>query len=339
MDEANIELAKEVFDRYRKCTTKLEYNNVLKEISSKYNKTTAFLRQIKSDYYKYCASNKEKIEHDAVKEKMNKYLKYKDVIDSLCKMNEIERISYIIENDISRSDFNQFFTVYSKKIEINPEVLELKDWINDYFDNRYKNSIVARKKTVYEQSKKCFEHLISNGYYYYKDYANDFYKMYCHDKYSFIQLFQSYTEFLKGNDISLYKYYTEKMEQNRLLMFQKQKSKIDYFINNINELDIVDYYVIFNMNIRAFLRLNKNFISKEEKILYSLFFKKYLEVDSDIISDEQVLNSNYFYFNTEPTLEDKKTVLEYMKNNNVPNVYFSVALKKYLSGNLRFKKR
>jgi hypothetical protein len=127
------------------------------------------------------------------------------------------------------------------------------------------------------------------------------------------------------------------MEKNRMLRYDSIKSEIENFIGNISNYDIVDFYIAFKMSLKEFYVLSKDFLSDSNRHLFNRHLGSYLELEKVEYSDEHVLESNYSFNGVVPSQDDKERVMEFMKQNNIPNNYFSKVLDKYVNGKLSIK--
>ena len=259
MEESIIGIAKEVFEAFIMSETRDDFNKKLKELSLKYHKTSTFLRQIKDDYYLDVASKEEQNLYVNTKLRITEGdKKYKIVIDKLLSMTEEERIQFIKDEKLHRKDVNVLFNNYFKKKK-NEDVYKLKEWMDNYFDSKTEIQFNDTKMKAYTY----LEELVGNGYYYVGDYVSDFYLKHDSDKVSFKENMKYIMDFVKYNYPEMYEHYINKMEINRKIRFNTLKPNIDDFIGNMDNLDIVDYYIMFGIPINDFLRLCKGLIDKE----------------------------------------------------------------------------
>ena len=63
------ELMKQAFDIFVNSNSEEDYFRLLKELSSKYHKTTSYLRSLRDDYYAYYSNDEEQAQYIFIKER------------------------------------------------------------------------------------------------------------------------------------------------------------------------------------------------------------------------------------------------------------------------------
>lgn len=331
VDKNFDKISKEIFDAY------IFYDGddrVLEEFSKKYDRRPLFLKQLMEDYLEYATPEEKEAYKDVRAKKKKNDCKYKREIDKLLSMTEEERVKYLTTGNVLKGNMTTWFKNYLKRFP-SEEVVNLKNWVDDFYkkkSEKEKNDWFSKVQSIVDT---YLVELVNNGYYTFDDYVNDFYMKYSIDKFSFNEKLKRTFEYLRLHVSDVYEYYKERMVLNQKMKYDSLKDLIDDYSKNISNLDVIDYYVIFHMPIRAFLKLCEK---SEYRHLFNKYLSGYVEYEkNDVRSDEDVLNCRYDFSGVVPSDDDKLKALSFMKSNGIPNVYFDKVLKKYVNGLLSIK--
>ena len=217
-----------------------------------------------------------------------------------------------------------------KKMEMNKEkeILEAKKYITLFVENSHQTKVEF-----------CLENNLS------------------------LKKFELYVSVIKANDLSLYKLYLDKIHsiiaQKYTLLLKNLEMITDLIKNGVKEaecirpFDLLDYYQITHLSRAEFLNIlknKKNNLPTTDVNLVLKFLRKYensrILNKNDLISriKEKDIIGIEFDSNNNPiantgrlvTKEEKVSVVNYLKENNIPlyDYCYDIALKRYINGTL-----
>lgn len=161
--------------------------------------------------------------------------------------------------------------------------------------------------------------------------------------------FKKYTEIVKKYNPELYKKFAtivKRQQAQRYMIITNMLNRIaDSIINGVEidsetkrPFDIIDYYLITNMNFEKLLHLAKKELKDEKLRLVKKFIRKYNHsvqiTKTEILEERNIIMLNNKQY--EVTQDDKTKVFEYLERNHIPLLgsTYNAALKRHLNNNL-----
>jgi hypothetical protein len=275
----------------------------------------------------------------------NRVPKYVKFCEELFKIKPDRRIDYVDSTGESYGDV----LVYLKKYK---DCHRTYSHLVDDFYDKYSLLMEERKEKEnderirknYKEACKFFDkEIIANGHYSVADYVD----YVADDKKDYLR---SYASTRKRRIIErnpeVWECYLRKMEVNRRDAYVMLKDNIDDFIvkmvngfRNNKPVDVIDYYMILgNVSFKKFKEICDGHLTQSIISLFNIFTTPYLNMESGVeVKDYFKIN----YINSETgriaSEEEKICIYEFLRNNNIPEVYFSIAVNKYLNGDLDIK--
>lgn len=355
LTDEQYKLGKMIFYEYINLCDRGKYIKFIAELSLELGINRDDLRKFKDIYYKKYASFEEKKIHDNVSKLLEK-IKFKKMYDSFV----------ILENCVTMSDSDAFKeleklgkkSVIKSKIKCfvkrHPEykntLEELYERYENYLKKMFDDAIIERHKEKINRAKQCYLDLVRHGfwegkecwlYLAYKDqerYPNiPFQELVRKSR----QTLAMYRNVLSENN--MFESFSDMLELNRISYFKENEKKINEFIDiirgiNCNDVsfDIIDYYVMLGIPVEKLKLLCKDQIHNSESGLINAFFGRFTSFDQNninsFISAEHIRKTSYTISNVEITDEIKEEVISLFEEYNIPYMYFSIGLRRYLSG-------
>ena len=326
-----------VFCYYVDSVDRVDYNKKIKYLSDKTHLQVSYLCSLKDFYFERYATSDEKTAYK-LKMQSESVPNYVIFCDKLFSLKPSERINFIISSKISLSDLKSYFGSYKKNNINESESLDLLIKEYEEYLNYSKNRIKEEKKIIsFNEACAFYQNIIDLGFYSIKSYAE-----YCgKNKEKILYNHKKYRNSIKCVDISVYDRYLELLEVNRKKTFLFIKDKVDKFNSDLKncflsgkKYDIIDYYLSVGIPLASFREVCKNFISSGEMANFSNFSSSYIELENSEFDSSAIFSSVNFVNGREITDDEKSMVYSFLKENDIPLVYFNCALIKYANGEL-----
>lgn len=248
-----------------------------------------------------------------------------------------KRCEYLLSLNLRLCKISEYFTRYKKAH--GKYCSEIDDFYNKYvhfynevneFNKRQKNENKVKEACAY------YDSLIDFGYYSINNY------IFC-ARLSGEQINKERAKASKYRSIilsvdkgNLWNTYLEKMELNRLKQFSYFKDTIDSFYKNLcnKSVDIIDFYLQFDMPIDRFKELIKGYVSNSEISNFNLFFYPYGQILSTVCSEEMILNNNEIFGDFVFNRDQKQILIGFMRENHIPFQLYRLVFEKYINGSL-----
>ncbi len=326
------ELSCLVFSSYMNSNSLKEYSSVIKQLSNKYNLTCSYLRSFREVYLNNYASDDEKKSFFVKRRMMNFKPRYLDFCDRLFDLPIESRFDYLESNNVSFADLKLFFSRYKKhggkySSDVDAFLIDYKQFI----DSKALNLKFKRFSLACDY----YDNLIKLGFYGIAPYVRFICSPgdYNSELYRAIKL----KDCIVKSDEELWYYYAGMMEDNRRKSFIIMKDRIDelnFRLVTDDCFDIIDYYMLIGMSFDEYRSLCRGFISVKQMAVFNIFVDKFSSFCKDIDCERITLGSNYEIDGRVITDDEKLLVFEFLHRNDIPLVYFYVALKKFVSGGL-----
>ena len=345
-DEAERVLSKNIYDMYMSSENVPEYNKKVKEISDKEHKIESYLKSMVKVYVERYATDEEVGKYERKRQTMsNRVPKYVKFCEDLFKIEPDKRIDYVDSTGESYGDV----LVYLKKYkECHRTYSHLVDEFYDKYsllmeDRRQKENDERIRKNFKDACNFFDDEVISKGFYSVADYAD-----YVNDKNK--KRVRSYAEgrrkIIIARNPDVWECYLRKMEVNRTYAYVMLKNNFDSFVNqmvdgfrNGRPVDVIDYYMtVGNVSFKKFKDICEGHLSKSVISLFNIFITPYLNMENGV-EVKDYFRINYTNLETGKTAseEEKICIYEFLRNNDIPEVYFPIAVNKYLNGDLDIK--
>ena len=330
-------ISRMVFYAYLDTDNIIEFNKKITELSNETKLDEGYLKRLRCAYYDTFASDVERHKHDDKKAYYSgKTPEYILVCDEVFEVPENERVKYMYSMGIKSNSVKEYLAKYKKNGKY-------KNLVDDFYD-QYMSFIKSINKSVAEdRNDDCFyeacsfyESLIDLGFYNIQDYiqyviddSKDFRKVEAKCI--------SYRKNINKFNPELMDQYVIDMEKNREKTYYFMKERIDYFMKRVrntstglDNVDIIDYYMNIGIPLHNFKKLCKNF---ENIAVFNSIFEPYYKMEQGVLDNPKIA-CNYVFNGRVASFEDKMNVLNFLYQNNIPYVYFNIALKKYFDGGL-----
>lgn len=345
-DEGERILSKNMYDMYMSSENINEYNTKVRELSNKEHKIGSYLKSMVSVYIDRYATDEEVGKYERKRQTMtNRIPKYVKFCEDLFKIEPDKRIDYV---DSTGERYGKVMEYLNKYRNCHRVYSHLVDEFYDKYsllmeDRRQKENDERIRKNFKDACNFFDDEVISKGFYSVADYAD-----YVNDKNK--KRVRSYAEgrrkIIIARNPDVWKCYLRKMEVNRRDVYVMLKDKIDDFVGqmvngfyNNKPVDIIDYYMtVGNVSFKKFKEICDGHLSQSVISLFNIFTTPYLNMENNF-DVEDYFKINYINSETGKSASDdeKICIYEFLRNNNIPEVYFPIAVNKYLKGNLDIK--
>ena len=333
--ERERELSHLVFSFYMDSVTRADYNKKIRYFSDVTHLDVSYLCSLKDVYLeKYASDDERKSYHSRMKNVPN----YIIFCEQLFSLKSSERINFIASSKLSLSDLKKYFNSYKKYNLDNCEKVDvLIKQYEDYLSYSKIKSKEEKKRINYNEACAFYQNIIDLGFYSVRSYA-----LYCEkDKNKVLNDHRKYRNYIKAIDESVYDNYVELMEVNRKKTFFFIKDKVDKFnselkqcISSGKKYDIIDYYLSVGISLSSFKEICKDLITSSEMGIFNKFSSNYIELENSDFDESTVFSSVNFINGREITDVEKSMVYSFLKENDIPIVYFNHTLYKYANGEL-----
>ena len=339
-------LSKNIFEMYMSSKDLNEYNHKVKEISNKEHKILSFLKSMIEVYVDRYATNDEVAEYYRKRQTMvvriPKYVKF---CEELFKVDPDKRIDYVDSTGETYSKVMEYLNSYKNCYR------EYSYLVDEFYDRYSLLMEERRQKEADEKYKKDFsdackffdEEIINKGYYSIPNYLDLFDDSMRRTKSSSVS---TKKKKIVNRDPNVWKSYLRKMEVNRTNSYLMLKDRIDTFMYkmvygqlNNEPVDVIDYYMIVGIPFKKFKEICDGHLTDSSLSLFNIFIGPYINIDEKYFNSDSYSKISYINCETGESVsdEEKLCVVEFLRNNNIPEVYFPIALNKYMKGNLDIK--
>lgn len=324
-----------IFCYYVDSKDRHEYSSKVISLSDKLHLEKSYLFSLRDIYLEKYASADDKKEFYSKKKSVPKYVSF---CEKLFSLKPDKRINYIVSYNISLSNLKEFFKSYKMLNYNNVDKVDMMlDEYTEYLKYSKTSSALEKKTINYNEACAFYQNIIDLGFYSIKSYAE-----YCgKDKEKILYNHKKYRNSIKCVDISVYDRYLELLEANRKKTFLFIKDKVDKFNSDLKncflsgkKYDIIDYYLSVGVPLSSFREVCKDFISSSEMANFSNFSSSYIELETSGFYSSTIFSSVNFVNGREITDDEKSMVYSFLKENDIPLVYFNCALIKYANGEL-----
>lgn len=345
-------LSKIVFDLYMSSNDINMYNEKIRaliidltENKNKMHKTFNYLKQLLEEYVRKYATDNEKTNY-CLKRKTMKTLipSYVKFCDDLFNVSAHKRCEYLVSKNISVNNVKNNFEKYKKRGGIHYNLLD--DFYKEYslYMTKYNYKLKSRKSRVdYRTACEFFDKIVELGFYNisdYIDYLDPSKREICYNKAIYTK------KIIINHNPEKWESYKCKMERNKVNTYIMMKDKIDEFMEqmingyyNNTPLDVIDYYMIVGIPFKKFKEICFDHFTNSQMALFNIFSSSYANIDEKNYDYNNLTKINYKNNKTEKyiTEEEKIYIINFLREYNIPPVYFPLALNKYLKGNLDIK--
>lgn len=345
-DNKERALSKEIFDMYMSSNSIGEFNKTLCKKSNAINKTLTYLKELRKVYVEKYATVEEIEEYNLKKSSMRSSVpNFVKFCDDLFNVSPEERCQYLSLKGISLSSVKDSFDKYKAR---GGEYVGLLDGLLEEY-----SSFVAEAKCMKENArveahyrKSCafFDKLVAEGFYSISDYLDYVDSINPGHRQSNSTLYNLWRRIIIDYDADKWREYHYKMKLNKINSLVLMKERIAGFIGMLvtkyrdgASVDIIDYYLTVGIPFKKFKEIGSDYLSDASKALFNKFISSYVEIDGNYYGFDSLCKTNYDNSEIDITEEEKICIVEFLRENNIPDVYFPVALNKYLNGNLDIK--
>lgn len=254
-----------------------------------------------------------------------------DQIFDFLKQNKINVIQSKIEKRIKEVSDEQ------QKIVLE----ELLHKIQSIYDSTMSEKRQSEAQKRYKQSIQLFDTMVNKGYFSYTDFKKNMNEYFCCDASEIERLVTNCRVLLRDKYPEKMKEYNNKIQKNRIRFYILHQKQFDDMLSGIKygQYDIVDFYINFKLSPDVFIRLytklhESRIITTEQKTLLNKFFEKYFERKYDGQYSRE--HGKLIECNGTISKEDKEKVEWFMECYLIPQQYFKLCYKKYMSGELDY---
>ncbi len=345
-NEAERILSKNMYDMYMSSESVPEYNKRVKEISDKEHKIESYLKSMVKVYVERYATDEEVGKYQRKRQTMfNRVPKYVKFCEELFKVDPDERIDYVDSTGESYGKVMEYLNKYRNCHRVYSHLVdEFYDKYSILMEERREKENDERIRKNYKEACKFFdEEIIAKGHYSISDYVD-----YVDEENKRCMRSYASTRKKKINDRNpdAWECYLCKMEVNRRDTYVMLKDNIDSFVGkmvdgfyNNKPSDIIDYYMtVGNISFRKFKEICKGHLSTSVISLFNIFIEPYMNMENNVeIEDYFKINYTNSETGKSASDEEKICIFEFLRNNNIPEVYFPIAVNKFLKGDLDIK--
>lgn len=344
MEEKN--LSKEIFDLYMNSNNRSEYCSKIKNKSDECGKTCTYLKGLREVYVEKYATEEEKVVYSLKKSSMKPVIpSFVKFCDDLFSVPKNKRCEYLRLKGVTPLNVRKNFDKYKKHCDKYNDMLD--NFYKEYsiyvaIDNYRKEKIRIKKK--YQKNCKFFDKLVENGFYSISDYLDYIDSIEPGHRQDNSTMFHLWKREIKNYDADKWEEYRYKMKENKINTLIFMKERIVEFIGMLvakyrdgASVDIIDYYLTVGIPFKKFKEIGSDYLSDASKALFNKFISSYVEIDGNYYGFDSLCKTNYDNSEIDITEEEKICIVEFLRENNIPDVYFPVALNKYLNGNLDIK--
>ena len=340
------QLAKEIFDLYMSSSNRSEYYGKVKKKSDECGKTGTYLKELRKIYADMYATDEEKklysLKKSSMKSEIPSFVRF---CDDLFGVSRNKRCEYLKLKNVSLSIVRDNFDRYRKHGGKYETMLDefYKEYSIFVAKSNYRKERIRVKKK-YQKNCEFFDGLVEKGFYSITDYLDYMDSIEPGHRKDNCTLFNSWKREIKDYDIEKWEEYRNKMKINKINALILMKEKIAEFIGMLvtkyrdgASVDIIDYYLIVGIPFKKFKDISSDYLSDAAKALFNRFISSYVEIDGNYYGFDSLSKINYSNSEVDITEEEKIHIVEFLRENNIPTVYFPVALNKYLKGDLDIK--
>lgn len=370
MEKSNLnyekELSKNIFDIYVNSSTKnvfiKECKQFCKEKGYVFNEVEIF-KYIEL-YLKEYASYEERRFYDSIQNKKSNY-KFVIFCNDLLSVQPDKRNEFLDSCSITlfkvRSNINLYLNYLDiKGVDVDRYKKYFDKILNDY--ENYKHNMfdslgmLKNRNLVFELCD-FFEEQINMKFYITEDYIgylseNNIFNLnsdsMCDLKRKYRDMYNKNLKKLKELDEDKYEFYISELNKLKLMEFDSIKDKVSKFILCLHDgsVDIVDYYLIFNMSFDRFCSIVQDKISIGEKEILGKFCVRYGLKSGFVnyeynrgsgfcsrvnITEDTIKNQKYSLNDKELMDEDKEYLIDFMNKYNIPFQFFNNVAMKFLN--------
>ena len=346
-DDAEKVLSKSIFDMYMSSENSCEYNKKIKELSDAQHKYSSFLKSMVKVYVDRYATDEEYGAYCRKRQMMSTCIpKYVEFCENLFRTAPDKRIEYVDSTGISYGTVMEYLRKYRDgRREYSHLVDEFYDKYSILMEERKQKEDDEKIRKNYHDACKFFDdEIISNGYYSVVNYVESFPEK---ERDSIRGTVDRKKRFIVKRNRDVWECYMRKMEVNRTNNYVMLKNNIELFVSqmvngylNNKPVDIIDYYLTVGVPFKTFKEICEGHLSTSELTLFNVFTTQYMNTGASLEVDvENYFNTNYSNSETGVVAsdEEKLCVVDFLRKNNIPEIYFPVALNKYLKGDLDIK--
>lgn len=336
-------LSKEIFDLYMNSDSRSEYCGKLREKSKECGKTYTYLKELRLVYAEKYATKEEEEAYYAKRKTMKTEVpSFVKFCDDLFSVSKTKRFEYLKLKGITLLSVRENFDKYKNHGGKYEDIVD--EFYNDYSifvakSNYRKERIRLKKK--HQRNCEFFDELVEKGFYSISDYVEYVDSIDPGHKQNNSTLFNLWKREIMNYDADKWEEYRYKMKVNKINTLVLMKERIAEFIGMLvtkykdgAQVDIIDYYLTVGIPYKKFKEISSDYLCDEAKVLFNKFISPYNEVDEKCYDYNSLYKINYSNSVGSITEEEKHCIIEFLRKNNIPAVYYPVALNKYLSGNL-----
>ncbi len=306
------------------------------------------LEKLKDISYKFKTeylSNQEKMD-----EELNSKYNYSHRIYNLLDLLELENLPDMQIIDMIFNVYKYKLTFLNSCFNSEKNFLKQKsiDKIEGIFDMYSKNPTILLKKPVDIDQQLSLARTLINDFINSKDTIVH----YCNKNNINSWDFKNLINLLKLYDKELYDKYKQYQANDKVIIDMKsiyECQKVLEQLKNNKKFDILDYFNITKLTLKECLKIINTINDQNKKEDIALFRNfcnknilnhelndKEIEILYDMKHTFLIKDSNGTTKEVSATMQDKKNVIRYLKNNDIPiySKVYSIALKKYLSHEL-----
>lgn len=330
--------------------TQSDYESQLRQLvvdleKNRQHKTIKYLKAIMEDHISYYATDKQVADYYRKRKTMsNRVPKYVKFCEELFKVDPDERIDYVDSTGESYGKVMEYLNKYRNCHRVYSHLVdEFYDKYSLLMEERRQKEADERIRKNFKEACRFFdEEIIAKGHYSISDYVDYVDEK---EKRKMRSFADGRRKIIANRDSDVWKCYVRKMEVNRTNTYLMLKDNIDSFVGkmvngylNNDPVDIIDYFMEVGISFKKFKEICDGHLSTSSISLFNIFTTPYMNVDNNYEIDDY-FKINYTNSETgKSASEDEKIcVYEFLKHNNIPDVYFPVALNKYLKGDLDIK--
>ena len=337
------ELAKEIFELYMSSSNRIDYYGKVKKKSDECGKSDTYLKDLRMLYVEKYATEEE-IKLYSLKKKSMKpdSISYVKFCDDLFSVSRNKRCEYLKFKNISLSVVKDNFDKYKKHGGKYKPILDefYKEYSIFVAKSNYRKERI-RIKNKYQKNCKFFDELVEKGFYSITDYLDYIDSIEPGHRKDNCTLFNSWKREIKDYDIEKWEEYRNKMKINKINTLVLMKERIAEFIGMLvtkyrdgASVDIIDYYLTVGIPFKKFKEISSDYLSDAAKALFNRFISSYVEIDGNYYGFDSLSKINYSNSEVDIAEEEKIRIVEFLRENSIPDIYFPVALNKYLNGDL-----
>ncbi len=334
------ELSYYVFKSYIDSDDMSEYHAKLKIKIKETGLSINYLKQLRDVYVEKYASESDLIKFEEKKRYYNsKFTEYIAFVERVFDMPKDERFDYLLSSKLTISKVNYYFMLYKKrKCKYYSQVDSFLEEYAKYVQNIVDAKNNDREIEQFRFACALFDAIVDSGAYKVSDYVNKFPK----EQRKKIRLeVNSSKKLILSKDEELWNSYCTKIDNNRKIAFGTIKDKVDLFnerleltTNKLDNVDIIDYYLLIGMPIKDYIELCQGFISNKYITYFKVLSSGFIQSEKESVDENIIINNNYIFGDRNITQSEKLLVLKFLKENNIPLGFYTFAIKKYAEGGL-----